>query len=53
MAAKTKKPEGVDTDAIRARMGQGLWGDTITALCDEVDRLAVLLEATAEPEGDA
>ena len=29
----------MDTTAIRTRKGQGLWGGTITALCDEVDRL--------------
>lgn len=43
--AKQKKDAGVDTDAIRARMGQGLWGGTITTLCDEVDRLADELDA--------
>lgn len=40
----------MNTDTIRARKGQGLWGDTITALCDEVDRLTDL---TGQQDADA
>lgn len=40
----------MNTDTIRARKGQGLWGDTITALCDEVDRLTDL---TGQMDADA
>lgn len=39
----TKNTAVIDTDAIRVRMGQGLWGVTITALCDEVDSLRATL----------
>lgn len=38
----------IDTEAIRARKGRGLWGDTITRLCDEVDHLNTLIERHAE-----
>ncbi len=38
----------MDTDAIRHAKGQGLWGDTITKLCDEVDHLNDLIDRQAE-----
>lgn len=38
----------IDTETIRARKGQGLWGDTITRLCDEVDHLNDLINRQAE-----
>lgn len=38
----------IDTEAIRARKGQGLWGDTITRLCDEVDHLNALIDRQAD-----
>ena len=40
-----------EIDAIRASKGQGLWGATISSLCDEVDRLAGYL-ATAEQDAE-
>jgi len=39
--------------AIRASKGQGLWGATISSLCDEVDRLAGDMAAAAPFIADA